>query len=126
MSKLTQEVTSTLLGVEHKTHTLEDLVAYLASAYPETPAREVVDRPGPRGLQMSEVPIFNGEPDEDFDIWYRRASMYLETYRPEERIHRLCSRLGRKPLSLCSIGQRGPGIILNFCSKTCAGNTPCP
>ena len=61
-------------------------------------------------LSMKNVPIFQGESGEDFDIWFRRVSMYLDTYPPQERIHRLCSQLGTKPFEFV---QHRPDEVLN-------------
>ena len=80
ISKLSPEVISELLanrdyadmlfadkmGIEEATH-------FLAMAFPEDSSVTRVGHEDYRGLPMSQVPIFNGAPGEDFETWFQRA-----------------------------------------------------
>ena len=104
ISKLSPEVISELLANRDYADMLfadkmglEDAVHFLALAFPEDKSVIKGSQEDHRGLPMSEVPIFNGAPGDNFETWYQRAVMYLATYKPEEKFRRLCSRLGPKP-----------------------------
>ena len=81
--------------------TYQELIDLLLREYNANPPGENRDKTETpveiyRRMPMAELCPYNGD-TEDFDMWYRRAALYLDTYPPEERVQRLCSRLGPKP-----------------------------
>ena len=119
ISKLSPEVISELLANRECCDVLfaerlgvAEAIHYLSMAYPENRGATAGDREEYRDFPMSEVPIFNGAPGDNFENWYQRARMYLETCRAEERVRRLCSRLGPKPFEF--VQNRAENTQRNF------------
>jgi len=115
MTKMSDEVVYSMreiLKARLDTMSLEEFVTCLSSRFRENSSNFNQKSAGDMRWQMRDIPMFNGDANENFDIWYRRAAMYLRTYAPEERLQRLCSRLGQKPFQF--LQQRSRSTLENF------------
>ena len=120
VSKLSENIITSLRGLIKpclETMNLQEFVLCLSDQFREQSAKVDCRKSTDSHWPMQDVPMFNGDSNEDFDVWYRRAQMYLETYAPADRVHRLCSRLGSRPFEF--VQQRASSIKRNYDELLC-------